>query len=134
MATQMVTVTCTPNDDETITIKPDPFQIPLAVGDSAIWLVSGLQSGFKVIFDFDIDNDAPNGVFGNLGPKVERTSDGSEIEIDGDSFNPPNLSQLDYHYGILVLNSAGDQVGNKDPQIDNLGQPPGTMTDDGDGS
>jgi len=122
-------ITCT-RVGEKVSIDTVPLHSKLQVGESMTWQVSNLPPDYSVELCFDPTGRAPNGLFKNLGPDVVKKSSGSNVEIYGDSFNPPlafdpihPLRNL-YRYNIVVRDPKGIVVGSQDPTIDNQGSPP----------
>lgn len=122
---ETVTITCTFDPGGQVSIQTNPLTVQIFVGYPASWLVSGLPKGYRVQLRFDPTGEAPHGLFNNLGPDAGGTSSGSDVEIVGDSFDPPNpMLKRSYPYTIVVMDPAGKKVGSQDPIIDNLGDPP----------
>jgi len=120
-----ITVKCGVDPGGSVLIETDPPTVELFVYSPATWQVSGLPPGYSVQLNFDPTGKAPQGLFPNLGPEVGGTSNGSDVEISGDSFNPPHPKlRLLYPYTIVVTDPHGKEVGRQDPTIDNQGFPP----------
>jgi hypothetical protein len=100
----------------------------LFVGDTALWYVSGLPSGFFVSFRFPSDTNSETD--STIGPfksflfnrGVEGESSG--VGVIGVSFDPPAGAPGQFSYHIDVRDVSGALVTTHDPVIDNLGQPP----------
>ncbi|MBW8877046.1 MAG: hypothetical protein JF614_18935 [Acidobacteria bacterium] len=132
LETFSVQVTCglDPTSGQHTITGIDPPTLRLHIEDSATWKISGLPSGFSLLFDF-VSPHAPDGLFGSTSANPV-VGDGSEVEFSGNSFFQPDETQRDYSYSIKLQDSSGRILVSHDPMIDSLGQPPGP--DDGGGS
>jgi hypothetical protein len=101
----------------------DPLR--LFVGDTALWYVTGLPSDFFVDFLFtDPSNNSAIEPFQSLLFTRGQGEGSPVLKVVGAGFSPGELSSMTY--SVQVRNFTGEVIPPvDDPQIDNLGQPPG---------
>lgn len=98
----------------------------LFTGDTAFWVVTGLNSNFFVNFRFLLSSgDLATGPFESLVFNNGLDGNGSAmVAAIGLNFKLPTDASNPLTYHVEVRDTSGVVVAHQDPQIDNLGAPP----------
>jgi hypothetical protein len=119
-----------PAPDERVKIKPE--KLYLNTGDTATWVVSGLEEGMFVTFHFEtLEGGTSTNLTGPFASFSAMAGGAGEVRAQGTGFmkgagasgTPPESIPAHFQYKIRVWNADGTPAGGHDPAIDNLGPP-----------
>lgn len=112
-------------DDSGKVSLPQPDNLLLAKGDTAIWHITNLQPQQSVSIIFDTFANPLTGPFESIAMYRGLLADDAqqeEMRVLGINFDGGDANQITY--SVAVRDATGLVLGSGEPIIDNLGQPP----------